>query len=149
MKGIPDENYTTQNLIRRRRRNEDINKQREDLRVKDVMMANRRKKQMTSETEIKDPEFFANRYRKQQKSYTIYKRKKNAVKSCEAPIAKITDNAILALRVKDGKKISKQESGLLARLNLTKKHNATFIENSVKNLKALKQLENYIVEQVL
>ena len=61
MKGIPEENYTTQNLIRRRRRNEQVNRQREEGRVKDVMMAQRKKKQGVLSGEVKDPEFFAKR----------------------------------------------------------------------------------------
>ena len=59
MKGIPEENYSTQNLIKRRRRNDQVNKQREEGRVKDVMMAQRRKKKLAVNEDVKDPEFFA------------------------------------------------------------------------------------------
>ncbi|CAI2377857.1 unnamed protein product [Moneuplotes crassus] len=145
MKGIPEENYSTQNLIRKRRRNEEVNRKREEGRVKDVMMAQRRKKGQAGAEDIKDPEFFAKRYRKQQKSYVIYKRKKNAVLRHEAVIEKKEGAAILAIRVKDDKHISKQEMVILTKFGLTKKHNAGFIENTIANLKTLKKVENYIV----
>ncbi len=75
----------------------------------------------------------------------IYKRKKNAVTRHEAPIEKKEGGAILALRVKDEKNISKQEKVILSKFGLTKKHNAGFIKNTLANLKALKKVENYVV----
>mmetsp|Transcript_3001 Transcript_3001/g.2482 ORF Transcript_3001/g.2482 Transcript_3001/m.2482 type:complete len:255 (-) Transcript_3001:13-777(-) len=145
MKGIPEENYSTQNLIRRRRRNEDVNRKREEGRVKDVMMSQRRNKQGVLDGHVKDPEFFAKNYRKQQRSYVIYKRKKDAVMHNEAAVERKEGSSILALRVKDEKNCSKQENGMLARCKLTRKHNASFIENTIGNLKMLKKIENYVV----
>jgi large subunit ribosomal protein L7e len=145
MKGIPEENYSTQNLIRRRRRNDEINRKREEGRVKDVMMSQRQKKQKELNDKVQDPEFFANRYRKQQRSYVVYKRKKNAVKNHTAQIEKTEDGVILALRVKGATNASKQENHYMIKLNLTKKHNAAFIPNTIENLKTLKKCENYLV----
>ena len=145
MKGIPEENFSTQNLIRRRRRNDEVNKKREEGRVKDLMMSQKRKKNAEINEDVKDPEFFANKYKKQQKSYTIYKRKKNAVKEGNAPIEKKDEGVILALRVKGSKAVSKQEDHFLIQMGMTKKHNAVFVQNSIANLKTLKKCENHIV----
>jgi large subunit ribosomal protein L7e len=145
MKGIPEENYSTQNLIRRRRRNDEINQKREEGRVKDVMMAQKKKKERITQEDVKDPEFFANKYKKQQRSYAIYKRKKNAVKSHNVPIEKKGESAILAIRVKDSRNISKQEDHFLIKFHLSRKHNAAFIPNTIENLKTLKKVENYVV----
>ena len=137
MKGVPDDAYTTQNLIKKRIKDDEVNRKRAEARVKDVMMAKRNRQ---NKEEIKDPEFFTKRYRRKQKSYAIYKRKKNAF------VKKSTEKgSIFAIRIKQEETASKQESNLLNKLRLTKKHNARFYAPTVENLSKLKLCENFLV----
>ena len=145
MKGIPEENYSTQNLIKRRRRNDEVNQKRAEGRIKDIMMAQRKNKDKANADKIKDPEFFAKKYRTQQRHYVVYKRKKNAVKNKTANVEKSGNTSILAFRVKASNNSANQEKGILNSMNLTKKFNAVFIENTVSNLEALKKSENCVV----
>ena len=145
MKGISEANYSTQNLIKRRRRNDEVNQKRAEGRIKDIMLAQRRNKAKEKSELIREPEFFAKKYRKQQRHYVVYKRKKNAVKNKTTIIEKKAETAILAFRVKSSDNAANQEKGILNSLNLTKKFNASFIENTITNLEALKKWENCVV----
>lgn len=106
------------------------------------MLAKRRN---NKKTEIKDPDHFAQTYRRKQKSYAIFKRKKNAVVNKAVNVQPKDTAAILAIRIKHADTISKQEAKILSKLNLTKRHNAVFIAPTPTNLQILKTVENFIV----
>lgn len=142
MKGVPEEAYTTQNLIKKRIRDDEVSRKRAESRVKDVMMAKRKNKK---KEEIKDPEYFCKNYRKKQRSYVVFKRKKDAVVNKTISLRPKATSSIFAIRIKHPESTSSQESKLLSKLLLTKKHNARFFTPSLEVLKTLKLTENYII----
>lgn len=129
-------------MIRKRIRDDEQNRKRAEGRVKDIMLAKRRN---NKKDEVKDPEFFTKNYRRKQKSYVIYKRKKDAVVNRMVSIKAQSDSAIFAIRIKHQDAVSKQEASILTKLMMTKRHNGIFIEPTSSNLQQLKLVENYIV----
>ena len=69
-------NLTTEAIIKRRRRKDHVNKAREDNRVKQI----KKVKKITKDDRIWDPEVYVKKFKRKQRSFQIYKRRKQEIR---------------------------------------------------------------------